>query len=186
MKLRYKELEIETASEGWIGVEDFSLTQELNSHAFLCVKLLVKEETAEQSVGMADTFPVTVREMVRTKGKVIFKGEAECVCARKENGLSYLSFEAYSLTKEWERIEKSRSFLDGSLTYMDVAARVLSDYGNAGVKDEITGERAFPECCCSMKRATGFFCAVWRAISGLSLWRTRRAREAGRTLAFRI
>lgn len=62
-----------------------------------------------------------------------------------ERGLSYLYFDAYSYTKEWERIEKSRSFLNAGMSYMDVARKVLADYGQTDIKDEITQGALIPE-----------------------------------------
>ena len=145
MKLEFKELEIELGLDGLIQVEAFQLVQGLNDHAFLSIKFLVKEETSEEFVNLASVFPVIIRERVYTKGQIIFQGKAENVYTRVERGLSYLYFDAYSYSKEWERIEKSRSFLNGNMSYMDVARKVLSDYEQADIKDEITQNALIPE-----------------------------------------
>ena len=145
MKLEFKELEIELGLDGLIQVEAFQLVQGLNDHAFLSIKFLVKEETSEEFVNLASVFPVIIRENVYTKGQIIFQGKAENVYTRVERGLSYLYFDAYSYSKEWERIEKSRSFLNGNMSYMDVARKVLSDYEQADIKDEITQNALIPE-----------------------------------------
>ena len=145
MKLEFKELEIELGLDGLIQVEAFQLVQGLNDHAFLSIKFLVKEETSEEFVNLASVFPVIIREKVYTKGQIIFQGKAENVYTRVERGLSYLYFDAYSYSKEWERIEKSRSFLNGNMSYMDVARKVLSDYEKADIKDEITQNALIPE-----------------------------------------
>ena len=145
MKLDYKELEIDLALEGVIQVEAFRLTQELNSHAFLTMKLLVDGEQAENFVNMASVLPVKIRETKCTGGRVIFQGKMENVYTKVEKGLPFLYLEAYSYTKDWERTEKSRSFLNGSMTYMDVARKVLADYGRFDIKDEITGNVLIPE-----------------------------------------
>lgn len=113
MILEYKELEIELALEGVIQVETFRLTQELNSHAFLTMKLLVDGEQAENFVNMASILPVIIRETKCTGGRVIFQGKMETVYTKVEKGLPFLYLEAYSYTKDWERTEKSRSFLNG-------------------------------------------------------------------------
>ena len=145
MKLEFKELEIELGLDGLIQVEAFQLVQGLNDHAFLSIKFLVEEETSEEFVNLASVFPVIIREKVYTKGQIIFQGKAENVYTRVERGLSYLYFDAYSYSKEWERIEKSRSFLNGNMSYMDVARKVLSDYEQADIKDEITQNALIPE-----------------------------------------
>ena len=145
MKLEFKELEIELGLDGLIQVEAFQLVQGLNDHAFLSIKFLVEEETSEEFVNLASVFPVIIREKVYTKGQIIFQGKAENVYTRVERGLSYLYFDAYSYSKEWERIEKSRSFLNGNMSYMDVARKVLSDYEKADIKDEITQNALIPE-----------------------------------------
>ena len=145
MKLEFKELEIELGLDGLIQVEAFQLVQGLNDHAFLSIKFLVKEETSEEFVNLASVFPVIIRENVYTKGQIIFQGKAENVYTRVERGLPYLYFDAYSYSKEWERIEKSRSFLNGNMSYMDVARKVLSDYEQADIKDEITQNALIPE-----------------------------------------
>ena len=145
MKLEFKELEIELGLDGLIQVEAFQLVQGLNDHAFLSIKFLVKEETSEEFVNLASVFPVIIRENVYTKGQIIFQGKAENVYTRVERGLPYLYFDAYSYSKEWERIEKSRSFLNGNMSYMDVARKVLSDCEQADIKDEITQNALIPE-----------------------------------------
>ena len=145
MKLEFKELEIELGLDGLIQVEAFQLVQGLNDHAFLSIKFLVKEETSEEFVNLASVFPVIIRENVYTKGQIIFQGKAENVYTRVERGLPYLYFDAYSYSKGWERIEKSRSFLNGNMSYMDVARKVLSDYEQADIKDEITQNALIPE-----------------------------------------
>ncbi|WP_124065275.1 RHS repeat-associated core domain-containing protein [Clostridium sp. E02] len=145
MKLAYKELEIELALEGVIQVKSFRLTQGLNSHGFLSMKLLVDGEKAEEFVNMASVLPVIIREREYTNGKVIFQGKIETVYTKVEKGLPFLYLEAYSYTKDWERTEKSRSFLDGAMTYMNVAQKVLTDYGRFDIKDEITKDAKIPE-----------------------------------------
>lgn len=145
MKLEFKELEIELGLDGLIQVEDFHLVQGLNDHAFLSIKFLIEEDTSEEFVNLASVFPVVIRENAYTKGQIIFQGKAENVYTKVEKGISYLYFDAYSYSKEWDRIEKSRSFLDGSMSYMDVARKVLSDYSQADIKDEITQDALIPE-----------------------------------------
>ncbi|WP_077611728.1 RHS repeat-associated core domain-containing protein [Clostridium sp. Marseille-P2415] len=145
MILAYKELEIELALEGVIQVETFRLTQALNSHGFLSMKLLTDGEKAEEFVNMASVLPVIIRETECTGGQVIFQGKIENVYLKVEKGLPFLYLEAYSYTKDWERTEKSRSFLDGAMTYMDVARKILADYDRFDVKDEITKDARIPE-----------------------------------------
>lgn len=145
MKLEFKELEIEIGLDGLIQVEAFQLQQGLNDHAFLSVKFLIEDETAEEFVNLASVFPVVIRENACTGGRIIFQGKAENVYTKVEKGLSYLYFDAYSYTKEWERIEKSRSFLNAGMSYMDVARKVLADYGQTDIKDEITQGALIPE-----------------------------------------
>ena len=116
MTLTYKELEIELELEGLLAVEEFRLTQGLNQHALLTLKLLIEEEQGDDLVNMASALQVAVRELEETKGQFIFQGKLETVSAKKENGLVYLYLEAYSYTMDWDRAKKSRSFQNGSMT----------------------------------------------------------------------
>ena len=145
MKLIYKELEIELNLEGIIQVEEFLLEEGLNQHARICLKLLVNEEKAEELVTRASVQPVIIRENSRTQGRNIFQGKIETIRMKVEKGLSYLYIEAYSYSKEWDRVEKSQSFLNGADTYMDVARKAVAEYGAADIKDEITGGMRIPE-----------------------------------------
>lgn len=144
MTLTYKELKIELELEGILEVEDFRLTLELNQHAFLSMKLLVQEEHANDFVNQASVLPVTISEIGASRGHALFQGKLETVSARKEQGLWYLYLYAFSYTKDWERVEKSRSFLDGTMTYLDVAKKVLSDYSQADILDKISGGAKIP------------------------------------------
>lgn len=145
MILAYKELEIELSLEGIIQVETFRLTQTLNDHVFLTMKMLVSDEMAEQFVNMASVVPVVVREKETSGGQTVFQGKIETVYTRVEQGLSFLYLEAYSYTKDWDRKENSRSFLDGSMTYMAVAGKVLKDYGTFDIKAEAGCDGVIPE-----------------------------------------
>ncbi len=145
MILAYKELEIELSLEGIIQVETFRLTQELNSHVILTMKMLVNGEMAEQFVNMASVVPVVVREKEHSGGQTVFQGKIETVYTKVEQGLPYLYLEACSYTKDWDRKEKSRSFLNGSMTYMEVAKKVLKDYGRYDIKAEAGCDGAIPE-----------------------------------------
>lgn len=145
MILAYKELEIELSLEGIIQVETFRLTQELNNHGFLALKLLVDGDMAEEFVNMASVLPVIVRETEHSGGQVVFQGKIETVYTKVEQGLPFLYVEAYSYTKDWERKEKSRSFLNGAMTYMEVARKVLSDYGRFDIKSEAGCDGIIPE-----------------------------------------
>jgi hypothetical protein len=145
MILAYKELEIELSLEGIIQVETFRLTQELNSHVILTMKMLVNGEMAEQFVNMASVVPVVVREKEHSGGQTVFQGKIETVYTKVEQGLPYLYLEACSYTKDWDRKEKSRSFLNGSMTYMEVAKKVLKDYGRYDIKAEAGCDGVIPE-----------------------------------------
>ena len=145
MTLTYKELEIELELEGLLAVEEFRLTQGLNQHALLTLKLLIEEEQGDDLVNMASALQVAVRELEETKGQFIFQGKLETVSAKKENGLVYLYLEAYSYTMDWDRAKKSRSFQNGSMTYMEAAERLLSVYGKADIQDEVTKGAKIPE-----------------------------------------
>ena len=145
MKMKYKELEIELSLDGAIQIELFQLTHRLNDHEFLSLKLLTDGENPEDYVNMATVQPVIVREKECTGGQVIFQGKIETVYIKTEKGLSYLYLEAYSYTKDWERTDKSRSFLDSQMTYLEVARKVLADYGQFDIKDEITKDAKIPE-----------------------------------------
>jgi len=145
MKLTYKELEIELELAGLLAVEELVLTQGLNCHAGLTLKILSEEEQRDELVTMSSDAGVTVRELEKTNGQVVFRGKLETVSARRENGLFYLYLEAWSYTMDWDRVKKSRSFQNGALTYMEVVQRVLSGYGQSGVTDHATGGACIPE-----------------------------------------
>lgn len=145
MKLIYKELEIELALEGVIQVEHFCLKEGLNSHTYLSMKLLVDEEEAEELVTGASVQPVVILEKERTQGRIIFQGKIETVSMKIEGGLPYLYLDAYSFSKEWDRVEKSQSFLNGADTYLNVAKKAISEYAGADIKDEVTNGALIPE-----------------------------------------
>ncbi|MDE6915429.1 MAG: sugar-binding protein, partial [Lachnospiraceae bacterium] len=131
--------------EGLLEVEEFRLTLGLNQHAYLSMKLLVNEENADDYVNLASVLPVKVCEKAAVKGQILFQGKLENVSIQKERGLWYLHLDAYSYTKDWERVDRSRSFLDGSMTYVDVAKKVLSGYGRGDIIDKVSGGEKIPE-----------------------------------------
>ena len=90
MTLTYKELEIELELEGLLAVEEFRLTQGLNQHALLTLKLLIEEEQGDDLVNMASALQVAVRELEETKGQFIFQGKLETVSAKKEIGRAHV------------------------------------------------------------------------------------------------
>lgn len=163
MKLTYKELEIELELAGLLAVEELVLTQGLNCHAGLTLKILIEEEQRDELVTMSSDAGVTVRELEKTNGQVVFRGKLETVSARRENGLFYLYLEAWSYTMDWDRVKKSRSFQNGALTYMEVVQRVLSGYGQSGVTDHATGGACIPEFLLQYEESDWVFCAVWQA-----------------------
>lgn len=94
MTLTYKELEIELSLEGLLEVEEFHLTLGPNQHAYLSMKLLVKEENINDYVNLASVLPVKVCEKVATEGQILFQGKLENVSVEKERGLWYLHLDA--------------------------------------------------------------------------------------------
>ena len=70
MKLTYKELEIELELAGLLAVEELVLTQGLNCHAGLTLKILIEEEQRDELVTMSSDAGVTVRELEKTNGQV--------------------------------------------------------------------------------------------------------------------
>lgn len=144
MTLTYKELEIELELDGLLAVEEFMLIQGMNQHGFLALKLLIEEEQGDDLVNMASAIQITVREKEVTGGQSIFKGKLETAAVKKKNGLFYLYLEAYSYTKDWDRAEKSRSFQNGAMTYMEAARKVLSAYSRTDIQDEATREERIP------------------------------------------
>ena len=75
MKLTYKELEIELELAGLLAVEELVLTQRLNCHAGLTLKILIEEEQRDELVTMSSDAGVTVRELEKTNGRW-FSGES--------------------------------------------------------------------------------------------------------------
>lgn len=71
MKLTYKELEIELELAGLLAVEELVLTQGLNCHAGLTLKILIEEEQRDELVTMSSDAGVTVRELEKTNGQVV-------------------------------------------------------------------------------------------------------------------
>ena len=84
MKLKYKALEIEIGMSGLLAVEEFVLTQGLNQHAKLILKILIEEEQGSQLVNMASAMPITVCEMEKTNGQFIFQGKVETISIEKK------------------------------------------------------------------------------------------------------
>lgn len=131
MKLTYKELEIELEIAGLLAVEELVLTQGLNCHAGLTLKILIEEEQRDELVTMSSDAGVTVRELEKTNGQVVFRGKLETVSARRENGLFYLYLEAWSYTMDWDRVKKSRQLpercadIHGSGTESSVRLRAV-------------------------------------------------------------
>ena len=145
MKLKYKALEIEIGMSGLLAVEEFVLTQGLNQHAKLILKILIEEEQGSQLVNMASAMPITVCEMEKTNGQFIFQGKVETISIEKSGGLFWLHIEAFAHTKDWDRVEKSRSFQNGAMTYAQVAKELLSTYHGADIKDQVTNGEKIPE-----------------------------------------
>lgn len=116
MTLTYKEQEIELSLEA----EEFHLTLGPNQHAYFSMKRLVKEQNINDYVNLASVLPVTICKKMAAKGAGPVPGQLENVSVQKERGLWYLHLDAYSYTKEWERVDKSRSFLDGAMTYLEL------------------------------------------------------------------
>ena len=112
MKLTYKELEIELELAGLLAVEELVLTQGLNCHAGLTLKILIEEEQRDELVTMSSDAGVTVRELEKTNGQVVFRGKLETVSARRENGLFTYTWKP-GLTRwtgtAWKRAAASRT-----------------------------------------------------------------------------
>ena len=144
MTLTYRDLEIELQTEGIISIDSLHITQKLNEHGRAVIKAVIEEEKAAAAVEQAlSSLSVRIRNGSGKK-QAVFCGKIEQIRAEKENGMFYLYMDFSGYTREWDLTDKSQSFCKGNDTYEQVIRKALSEYGQALIRDEVTGGAKIP------------------------------------------
>lgn len=142
MRMTYRDLVIELPIDGIQAVDSIEISQRLNEHGKVKIRLMVEEEQALELVEQADS---SLRISVSTsEGRILFCGKGNRISARRDEGLLYLYAEFYGYTRDWDQTEKSQSFCKGNDTYEQVLHKVLSEYAAKDIRDEATGGAKIP------------------------------------------
>lgn len=142
MRVTYRDLVIELPLDGIRAVDSIEITQRLNEHGKVKIRLMVEEEQALELVEQADSsLHITVS---RSDGRFLFCGKGDRVSVRRDEGLLYLYAEFYGYTRDWDLTEKSQSFCKGNDTYEQVLHKVLSEYPQKDIRDEVTNRAKIP------------------------------------------
>ena len=114
MRMTYRDLVIELPIDGIQAVDSIEISQRLNEHGKVKIRLMVEEEQALELVEQADS---SLRIAVSTsEGRILFCGKGDRISARRDDGLLYLYAEFYGYTRDWDQTEKSQSFCKGNDT----------------------------------------------------------------------
>ncbi len=144
MMLTYQNLEIEIFLEGIICIDSVYIVQKLNEHGKAGLKALIEDEKALEMVEQADC-ALSVKIYQRDPSrKTIFCGRTSQIRIENEEGLFYLYLDFCGYTGEWDLTEKCQSFLRGKDTYEQVIHKVLSEYNQFQIRDEITNGKKIP------------------------------------------
>lgn len=155
MRMTYRDLVIELPVNGIKAVDSLEISQRLNEHGKVKIRLMVEEEQALALVEQADSgLSISV---CMSDGRFLFCGKGDRISANREGGLFYLYAEFYGYTREWDLTEKSQSFCKGNDTYAQVLEKVLSEYEKKRFGTRPVKGRRFRGCFCSMKRRIGNF-----------------------------
>ena len=110
-------------------IEELSIKKSMNHHAQLRIRSIISESTAAK-VGLQETMQDSIQIYTEDEGKKVwlFKGRLKDVNVSFKAGLYTLTAWFISETIILDREKKSRSFQDTSLTYSDIAAKIMEDY----------------------------------------------------------
>ncbi|SEJ89655.1 Phage late control gene D protein (GPD) [Propionispira arboris] len=110
-------------------IYELSIKKTLNNHAELRLTALVNESDASK-VGLQETTEDQIRVYTddgETKSW-LFKGRLKNVKVSVRTGLYTITAYFLSETSVFDSEQKNRSFQDTSLTYNDIAAKIMEDY----------------------------------------------------------
>ncbi|MCE5285299.1 MAG: phage late control D family protein, partial [Pelosinus sp.] len=117
-----------------------SIKKEFNNHAQMRINVLVNESEAARA-GLKESVDDQVNVFIEDDEKKswLFKGRLKNVKVCIQGGVYILTAECLSETSVLDRKKKSRSFQDTSLSYSDIAAKIMEDY--PGKTFELTAEK---------------------------------------------
>ena len=142
MRITYRDLVIELPLEGLQAVDSIEISQRLNEHGRVKIRLMVEEEQALTLVEQAENgLPISVGT---ADGRSLFCGKGSRISISKDEGLFYLYGEFYGYTRDWDLTEKSQSFCKGNDTYAQVLDKVLSEYVKKEIRDEVSKGAKIP------------------------------------------
>ncbi len=142
MRMTYRDLVIELPIDGIKAVDSIEISQRLNEHGKVKIRLMVEEEQALELVEQADS---GLNISISTSGgRFLFCGKGDRISTRRDEGLLYLYAEFYGYTRDWDLTEKSQSFCKGNDTYEQVLHKVLSEYEKKDIRDETSGGAKIP------------------------------------------
>lgn len=141
MRIPFCQLMIETEIQGILKIRGLSLTEALNSHAFLELECLLDEACYERAVSCAvKDSPVAVLCGEET----LFFGRLYKARTQKERGKWELHLTFVSASYEMDVLRRSRVFYRQGDRYADVIEKVSALYGDVRVWDKATGGAACP------------------------------------------
>ena len=142
MRMTYRDLVIELPIDGIKAVDSIEISQRLNEHGKVKIRLMVEEEQALELVEQADSgLSISIST---SGGRFLFCGKGDRISTRRDEGLLYLYAEFYGYTRDWDLTEKSQSFCKGNDTYEQVLHKVLSEYAKKDIRDETSGGAKIP------------------------------------------
>lgn len=115
----------------FLSLMEMEITQELNSHARLVMKVLAGEENQEdiRHTDWSDT-PITVWKNGESERELMFYGGISRMACKKENRMMQLEIYGIGETAKLDRARKKQSFQDEKMTYGTVVQKLINDYGN--------------------------------------------------------
>ena len=114
-------------------LKEFHMKQEINEHATLKLKAILKSGIEDQPIyETKENRPITVQSSKKEIG-VIFTGIVEFIAIQQFQSVYEIELVAKSSTILLDRTYKSRSFQDPSMKYMEVVKSCLKTYEQADV-----------------------------------------------------
>ena len=130
-----------------LHVEDIKITNKSNEHGRLYLKCLIDDSSNfKYSIEASTKDEITVYEenesdnnsetdinkVDESRSTVLFNGLIDSIKTTNENGIYYLEIEGISKTSILDVEKKSRSFQNLNMTYEELIALILKDYGDLG------------------------------------------------------